>query len=161
MADENNTQEEVTPTQEKKSPLKFIILGVLVLVLALGGVVGWTLFFGDSEEDSADTSVSEAVVGKIFSLKTFVVNLNDPGGKRYIKTKIELEYVDEPIQLELDARLPQIRDAILLLLSSKTLDEIQDVDGKIDLRNELILRINQVLKQGKIRNLYFTELVIQ
>ena len=50
---------------------------------------------------------------------------------------------------------------ILLLLSSKSLDEIQTVEGKIALRQELIQRINQILTTGKIRNLYFTEFVIQ
>ncbi len=163
MADEKSADEKVTETaaKEKKSPLKFILIGVVVLVLILGGVVGWTLFSGENEDAAKETVIDEAAVGKIFELKTFVVNLNDPGGKRYIKTKIELEYVEETVNAEIAARLPQIRDAILLLLSSKSLEEIQDVDGKIDLRNELIQRINQVLKQGKIRNLYFTELVIQ
>jgi flagellar FliL protein len=163
VADEKSADEQAkkAPVKEKKSPLKFILMGVVVLVLVLGGVVGWTLFSGETDEAAKETVVDENAVGKIYSLKTFVVNLNDPGGKRYIKTKIELEYIDEAVNMEIDARLPQIRDAVLLLLSSKSLDEIQDVDGKIDLRNELILRINQVLKQGKIRNLYFTELVIQ
>jgi flagellar FliL protein len=50
---------------------------------------------------------------------------------------------------------------ILLLLSSKTLEQIQDIDGKIALRNELVSRINQALQQGRIKNLYFTEFVIQ
>jgi len=54
-----------------------------------------------------------------------------------------------------------MRDVILLHLSSKTLDEIRSIDGKVELKNALIKRINQVLKQGKIRNLFFTQFVIQ
>jgi flagellar FliL protein len=61
----------------------------------------------------------------------------------------------------LKLRQPQLRDVVLLLLSSKTLEEIQGTEGKIILRRELVLRINQVLQKGKIRNLYFTEFVIQ
>jgi len=90
-----------------------------------------------------------------------VVNLNDPGGKRYLKTDIELEYTSEEVGVELQRRLPQLRDLILLQLSSKGLDDIQSVDGKIALRRELIQRINQTLTSGKVRNLYFTEFVIQ
>ena len=83
------------------------------------------------------------------------------GGKRYLKTKIDIEYTRAELAEELKQRLPQLRDVILLLLSNKSLDEIQGVEGKIALRRELILRINQVLQGGKIRNLYFTQFVIQ
>jgi len=97
----------------------------------------------------------------MFNMDPFVVNLNETGGKRYLKSKIEIEFVGEAVRKELTDRLPQLRDVILLHLSSKTLDEIRNVDGKIELKSALIKRINEVLKQGKIRNLYFTQFVIQ
>ncbi len=65
------------------------------------------------------------------------------------------------VETELTARLPQLRDLVLLHLSSKSLEEIQGTTGKIALRNELIMRINQALKKTKVRNLYFTEFVVQ
>ena len=156
-------QEEAPPS--RKFPLKWIFIGVAVLVLAVGGYVGWTMVKTDAEP-AADMSASnrkapEMEVGQTFSMDPFVVNLNETGGKRYLKSKIELEYMTEEVRKELEARLPQMRDIILLHLSSKALDEIQSVDGKIELKNALIKRINQVLKQGKIRNLYFTQFVVQ
>jgi len=90
-----------------------------------------------------------------------VVNLNDPGGKRYLKITIELEYTSEEVGAELAQRVPQLRDLIILQLSSKSLDDIQSVDGKIALRRELVQRINQILTSGKIRNLFWTQFVIQ
>lgn len=167
MAEEN--EKEVKEKEEKKgSSLKFIIIGILVVILLAGGVLAWLLLFSGSDESPADEAAvaNEAAVmaesmGHTFPMDTFVVNLNDPGGKRYLKTKIELEYVDELIGEELRQRLPQLRDVILLLLSSKGLDEIQGVEGKIALRRELIQRINQTLKTGKVRNIYFTQFVIQ
>ena len=156
-------QEETPPS--RKFPLKWILIGVAVLVLAGGGYVGWTMVKTDPEA-VADPSASnqkapEMEVGQTFSMDPFVVNLNEAGGKRYLKSKIELEYMTEEVRKELESRLPQMRDVILLHLSSKTLDEIQSIDGKVELKNALIKRINQVLKQGKIRNLYFTQFVIQ
>lgn len=168
MAEEKEKEEE--PKVEKKgSALKFIIIGVAVLVLAGGGFVAWQLFFAEKPEDASTEAISsedsiaklEDAMSETFAMKTFVVNLNDPGGKRYLKTNIELEYITEEMGEEMEHRLPQLRDLILLLLSSKSLDDVQTVDGKIALRRELIQRINQVLTTGKIRNLYFTEFVIQ
>lgn len=165
MADEN---EETTEKEKKGSALRFVIIGVLVLVLAVVGFLAWQILgSSDSEPTDAaevsekDVAAEEDSMSQTYALETFVVNLNDPGGKRYLKTNIELEYISEDVGVELARRLPQLRDLILLQLSSKGLDDIQSVDGKIALRRELIQRINQTLTSGKIRNLYFTEFVIQ
>ena len=156
-------QEEAPPS--RKFPLKWILIGVAALVLAGGGYVGWTMVSTDPEPEAgvsaSNQKAPEPEVGQTFSMDPFVVNLNEPGGKRYLKSKIELEYMDENVGKELESRLPQMRDVILLHLSSKTLDEIQSIDGKIELKNALIKRVNQVLKQGKIRNLFFTQFVVQ
>jgi flagellar FliL protein len=165
VAEENEETEE--EAEEKGSSLKLVIIIVLVLVLAAGGFLAWMfLSSGDDSIDSLEMGGGEPVqvedaATQTYALETFVVNLNDPGGKRYLKTNIELEYSAEGVGEELVRRLPQLRDMILLQLSSKALDDIQSVDGKIALRRELIQRINQTLTSGKIRNLYFTEFVIQ
>ena len=110
---------------------------------------------------STNPVAAEPEVGQTFDLDPFVVNLNEPGGKRYLKAKMGLEFIKEDVRLEMTARLPQLRDIILLYLCSKTLEEVQSVDGKIELKNALITRVNQVLKTGKVRNIYFTQFVIQ
>jgi flagellar FliL protein len=163
---EKEVEEEKQPAG--KFPLKWIIIGVVVLVLAGGGYVGWTMLSPQPDQIGADggqapdtEAEKELEVGAMFDMDPFVVNLNEAGGKRYLKSKIEIEFVGEDVRKELTNRLPQLRDVILLHLSSKTLDEIRSVDGKIELKNALIKRVNQVLKQGKIRNLYFTQFVIQ
>jgi flagellar FliL protein len=162
--------EEEKETPEKKgSPLIPVLIGVIVLVLIFMGFIAWKLFLTPKADENVDETI--LVVDEVaevdetatytYGMETFVVNLNDPGGKRYLKTNIELEYTSETLGDELVRRLPQLRDLILLLLSSKSLDDIQSVDGKIALRRELIQRINQTLTGGKIRNLYFTQFVIQ
>lgn len=162
MAEEENGGSE---PKKKKSPLLFIIIGVAVLLLGGGGFVAYTMFF-KSPAPAPDAAAPEAAkpaasFGKVYKLDTFVVNLSDPGGKRYLKTRIELEFINPEVEEELNGRLPQIRDVVLLLLSSKTLEDVQGVEGKIALRNELLMRINQILKTGKLKNLYFTEFIVQ
>ena len=165
---EKEVEEKEEEQPAGKFPLKWIIIGVVVLVLAGGGYVGWTMLNPPPDQTGADggqapdtEAVKEMEVGAMFDMDPFVVNLNEAGGKRYLKSKIEIEFVGDNVRIEMTNRLPQLRDLILLHLSSKTLDEIRSVDGKIELKNALIKRINQVLKQGKIRNLYFTQFVIQ
>jgi flagellar FliL protein len=61
--------------------------------------------------------------------------------------------------------MPQIRDAILWLLSSKTSEQLLSQEGKTQLRTELIKALNKVLKKKKlkkpVKNLFFTEFLIQ
>jgi flagellar FliL protein len=154
---------------EKKSPLKWIIMVVALVALAGGGYWGYQTFFVQTSTASPSQQVSSGSTraslnsgfGQIYSLDTFVVNLSEKGGKRYLKTKIEVEYTHEATHNELVSRTPQIRDSILIILSSKTMQEIQNVEGKLSLKNELLVKINQMLRAGKIRGLFFTEFVIQ
>ena len=68
---------------------------------------------------------------------------------------------EHPIKKELAQRNPQLRDAILLILTSKSFEDIFRPEGKLRLKNELISRINQSLPDAGIRSLYFTEFVVQ
>lgn len=163
MAEEKEEKKE-----SKGSAMKFVIIAILVLLLAVVGLLALKLLSSPAggptegvEVSESDSVAEDESMIQTYALETFVVNLNDPGGKRYLKTTIELEYIAEEVKTELDRRLPQLRDLILLQLSSKGLDDIQSVDGKIALRRELIQRINQTLTSGKIRNLFFTQFVIQ
>ncbi len=99
--------------------------------------------------------------GGYFPLNLFLVNLADAGGKKYLKTKIALELSGEMALEEIIRRKVMIRDVILMHLSSKTFEDINTVDGKIELRNELVMRLNQSLHGAAIRKIYFTEFVIQ
>jgi flagellar FliL protein len=99
------------------------------------------------------------------TIEPFVVNLADPGSRRYLRLNMQLKLKkpeeDEP---RLEARMPQVRDAVLLLLSSKTTDQLLGPEGKAALRQELIDQIDAILKKKKkkaVKNLYFTEFLIQ
>jgi flagellar FliL protein len=97
----------------------------------------------------------------IFPLDPFIVNIYDGQELRYLKVKIELEMVSPAIKTELDARLASIRDSLLILLSAKTLQDIQDVQGKNTLKEEIMTAINKNIPPGKIAKVYFTDFVVQ
>ena len=100
---EGEEKEEAEPQPAGKFPLKWIIIGVVVLVLAGGGYVGWTMLNPLSVQTGAEgdqapdaEAVKEVEVGAMFDMDPFVVNLNEAGGKRYLKAKIEIEFVVRP-----------------------------------------------------------------
>jgi len=60
------------------------------------------------------------------------------------------------------AKQAPLRDAIIALISSKSADEFLSQEGKMQFKDELLLTINQILKsRGGVKNIYFTELIVQ
>lgn len=113
-----------------------------------------------AEEDTED--VEEVMeVGEMFPLDTFVVNLADSGGKRYLRATLQLELAPEQAAETFEQRLPQIRDVILTVLPTKTFEDIRTVAGKSALREEILQRLNTLLNVEGVANIYFTEFVIQ
>jgi len=122
---------------------------------------------GEQTVEEAPPPEQEVSIGPIYKLDTLIVNLADQGGKRYLRVTMEFELkpaenveVKEVVE-ELEKRLPQIRDAILMILPSKQYADIATTSGKTALRDEIMSKLNVYLKKGQISNIYFTEFVVQ
>jgi flagellar FliL protein len=158
-------------TESKGSGKNWIIIGVVILVLMSGGYAAWDFllakrFFGRDNPQIGETGHSTAEAkdekfGIICKMEPFIVNLIGRDGKRYLKTTIEFEVEGRDMKNAFTRHTPQLRDAILLLLTSKSFEDISMPEGKLRLKNELIARINQILPSAGIRTLYFTEFVVQ
>ncbi len=152
--------------EESGSNMKLIIIAAAV-VLLIGIGVGVFLFMGGEEEkispeqEQAELEKKAKMVGPMVSIDTFIVNIMDDEESRYLKAAITIE-VDAPeAAVEVNERMAQVKDAILLLVGNKTFSELQDLQGKIQLRAELINRINSILVNGKVKRIYFTDFVVQ
>jgi len=160
--EDKKTQAEDSP-KRKKVPINLIVIVILVLCLLGGGVYVWKsgLLSGNSDEGSLEQQETQQEIGPIYPLETFIVNLVGGRGKNYLKAKVELELDSDKTEIEINKRLPQVRDAILTMLSSKSNEDINTLEGKFQLRAEIITTLNQFLKTGKIRNVYFTDFIVQ
>jgi flagellar FliL protein len=145
---------------KKKSFLpKIIILVALVAVLAGGGYVGWVKFLKKPDKTVTHAVPQEQVIRQ--EMGSFLVNLSDPGGKRYLKIGMQAELNNWEVVKEIADRNVEIRDTVLMLLSSKEYEEIGSLSGKLALKQDLMTRINRVLRSGQIKEVYFTEFLVQ
>ena len=158
-----------------------IIIGAAVAVAMILGVA--FMMMGKSDKKTAKEGETAQTEGKaaegghgappaagaaaggpsanIFPLEPFIVNIYDGQELRYLKVKVELDMVGPTVKGELEARLAPIRDAVLVLLSAKTLQDVQDVQGKNNLKDEILGAINKHIPPGKISKVYFTDFVVQ
>jgi len=189
MAEDASKGAEETPAKDAKRSRKLPLIASGVVLLAGLASAAWYLGMlpgggeprhgeataaveghGGAEGHGAPTGHGEggkgegsgAVgLGAILPFESFIANLADEGGKRYLKTTFQVEFRGHGLPPELDARLPQVRDLILTLITSKTFDEIRTPEGKQLLREEILERVNQVLERDAARAVYFTEFIVQ
>lgn len=112
-----------------------------------------------ADDDSAPSD--NAPMGLTFAMDDFLVNLDGEDTNRYLKVNLVVEVKDEKTLEELTARLPQLQDMTITLLSSRSWAELRGADGKYRIREELKYRYNKVLTKGKVSRIYFTTFVIQ
>lgn len=98
-------------------------------------------------------------IGKMIPLETFLVNLSGNRGNKVLKVNMELEVEGDRIADEIDRRKAQIRDIIIILLSSKTYAQLSATEGKEFLREEIRDTVNSFLTKGKIKRVHFTEFI--
>lgn len=102
-------------------------------------------------------------IGILYPLDTFTVNLKSESGRSYLKATISLELNAEQkeLSIELDKKIPVIRDRIIRILSAKSLEEISSKKGKEKVGEQIMETLNAMMVDGSIKGIYFTEFVIQ
>jgi flagellar FliL protein len=149
---------------------KAVLLGIVVAAQALLAV-GLTQFvivprLGIQEGGATATNTAAPVaapeLGVLVGLEEIIVTLqSDAKLPRYLRTNVSLEVTDQDAAAEVTARLPQLRDTVIMILSAKTPAEVQRPEGKAALRDELLRRLGEKLPAESVRNVYFADLVIQ
>lgn len=171
-AEAGGAQAAAQPAGQK--PTLFIILSVVNMLIVAG--VGFLLYSGKKKEaetptidhvvqGEANTQQAEAAredefIGQLIPMETFLVNLAGSRGGKLARINMELEVSGADVIAEIDKRKPQIRDIIIILLSSKNFGQISSREGKEQLRNEIRDTVNPFLTKGQIKRVYFTEFIL-
>jgi len=172
-------EQKVVAMPKKKGKGKLIgIIVAVILVLAAGGFFFMKGMGGGAPDEALATeggghgsakaehggghgAKAEAANGSLVGLDPFIVNLQDNSGTRYLKLNVNLELTADSSAYEIEDLKPQIRDSLIILLSSKSYSDIGTVEGKYQLRDEIVARVNQFLSKAKVKTAFFTEFVIQ
>lgn len=181
---------EESKAPKKSKAILFVIIGAILVMLILVGVIAMLLLnknAGGAEDNKKSTVSSKArqireaskidenggsdlmvkssdylSLGPLYPLSDpFVVNLISNNGRRYLKTSISLELSDPKLLQEVKAKETAIKDTIIEILSSKSFEEIITLKGKNKLKEEIRSNINSFLIDGFVKNVFFTDFVIQ
>ena len=165
------------PAPKKKGKL-LVIAGIVVVLLAGGG--GAAAFFmkkGDAHAEAADADEDDgehdakaakkkkkkkAEGAPVFvTLEPFTVNLADTEADRLAQVAVVFEAGDKKVDEAVKAQMPAVRNAILLLLSSKTGRELLTLEGKEKLAAQIAETVNKRLDGGAIEAVHFSQFIVQ
>lgn len=177
---------EGTPQPTTRGETLKTVLFVVVFLLLGVGVGGGGVYFltqtkagtvtADAEDDGEETDVAddeeEAAAAEqpstpyYFSLDpAFVVNFPGRGRAKFLQVNIDGVTRDPNLKEDITTHLPRIRNNIVLLLSSKTYEDVITAEGKEKLRQEVLGEINKILldETGKddVEDVFFTSFVMQ
>ncbi|MBI5119270.1 flagellar basal body-associated FliL family protein [Candidatus Poribacteria bacterium] len=141
-----------------------VVLSSLLAIFAVGNYIAPALEQRNTDRRTVSSSGSggeELDNLTFYRIEPMVVNPAGSNGERYLKAKIALEMHDPELQTEIDKRLPQIKNQINNVLSSKTILQIQTNEDRERLRREIQNRVNGLLVGGQVYNVYFEEFVYQ
>ena len=148
----------------------FIIIGIALFVVVLvAGGVGYFFLTKEPPPEAKDPGTEvpvpeinkSAEIGPMVDIAEFIVNIISEENNHYVKAALTIELSNEVAKEELEKRMPQVRDAILLLVGNKTFEELQDLQGKKQLKAELLSKINAIMITGQAKSIYFTDFVVQ
>lgn len=127
---------------------KLMVMSTLGLLLA-GGSAGGAWYVAQQRKPDAEQAgqpLKPAVARPLFStLDPFTVNLQDPYSERVAQIGVTLQFEDPALEVRIKDRLPAVRNSILLLISSKRVDELITTEGKEQLAQQIRVQSAQAL----------------
>jgi flagellar protein FliL len=127
----------------KKNPL--LLIGVAVGALLIGGGAAWYFAGHKNDQHGGQEAKAKRTAAPVFvTLEPFVVNLAGDSG-RFLQVGIDLRVIDPHVRDQITVHLPEIRNSVLLLLSSKSAEDLSGVEKKNQLRHEIREAVNKPL----------------
>lgn len=178
MADE---KEGAVAAKKSGGLLPIITVVLLVLLIGIAGFIVWKMMAmeqaamsdtqaqteGQIEGKGVDTEIPEAededpgAPPIYLDIADITINLADADVSRFLRAKIKLELRNEASQGRVEQQMVKINDMVLTLLSSKTFAEIRTPQGKYDLKEDIVYRINRLVGGKPVKNMFFTDFVSQ
>lgn len=163
-----------------KKPLNIMLLLQIVFAVVNIGVLGWGGFLVYSatlgwhapqiteaqlahEKEHLNQDAPGEISGPlIYTMDKFTVNL-DGEPKRTIRVEVNLEMLgkegfEEIINTDNRAKA---RDRIVRILNDKNFSDLESIQGKLFLKDRIAMEINSILDEGVVKDVYFSEFVVQ
>ena len=112
-------------------------------------------------EHGGKTKEGEAPAKNVHTLDNLVLNPAGSNGTRFLLLTIALEVKNEAVLEEMKVRDAELRDAVLVTLGGKSVEQLAEMSAREALKNELRDVAATLFKPGAVKRVYFPQFVIQ
>lgn len=121
------------------------------------------LFLGANACSKSSNAEGEKKIEETVSypLEPIVVNIAGSGEMKYMKIQMSLELANNALAEKAKTKTPQLRDAIIAIATTKSPDDLSNPEGKVQFKNEILAKSNEILQKGSVKGIYFTDFVLQ
>lgn len=148
---------------------KIMIIVLAVNLVALAGIGAFVFLGGGGSEATAKSEESVETLEEdtngppvLFKFQPFIVNLDEPGASRYLKLTVEAEVRGGEKGLAvMEPRRALAQHSVLTYLSALSFSDTQGAESKKVIQEQMVKEINESLKRDVVKQVYFTEFVIQ
>jgi len=145
------------------------VMIILVLLSSAGAAAAIYLVLdqrNSSDSGEAQQQTVELTPPVFTRIEPLTVNLaDDRYGSRLLYTGITLRVGNEQSKTIIEEHMPQVRSRLLILLSGKKANELTSTEGKEELAQAIISRLNVPLTENQppldLREVLFTEFIVQ
>lgn len=145
------------------------IMIILILLSSTGAAAAIYMVINQRDDTVAEGDVAQEMEPEapiFMSIEPFTVNLaDDRHGSRLLYTGITLRVGNEASKTILEEYMPQVRSRLLMLLSGKQAEELTSSEGKQQLAQAIVDRLNVPLTENQppldLREVLFTEFIVQ
>lgn len=153
------------PVKGKSKKKLFLIVGTALIMVAIGGSAGALYLNKKNTSSKNEVKHAPATPPVFINLEPFTVNLQSENGDQYLQVTLTLQVTDDKQVEIIKQHMPQVRNRLLMLLSSKKPSEIASTEGKKKLSSEIIALTKQPFSpQGEsqsVLSVFFTSFIIQ
>jgi flagellar FliL protein len=145
---------------------KLVLLAVPVVLAGIGAALWFTgvlpRLLGMAHPAAKKAAQDKPVPPTFFDMPDIVANL-DTGNQRpsFVKLKVKLELGKASDVAVVQADLPRLLDLFQTYLRDMRPEELRGSAGTWRLREELIGRANVALAPATVKNVLFTEMIVQ
>ena len=97
-----------------------------------------------------------------FLLGDFTANMDTPDkSRKFVRVEVRLKMSDSDMERELRDQNIRLRDAVIEEMSLKNFSEVSTSSGKLALKKNIKERLNEIVHNGEIEEVYFTKFVVR
>lgn len=135
-----------------------ITMLVLLLVITLAGAGAFIYIWKFTGDEKGKEQSIEEILESSVDVEEITTNL---ATDNFIRISFKIQTDSKKAKEELDKRDFQVKNIINQELSEKTTEDLKGKNGQIKLENDLKDKINELMQEGKVVQVYIVNSLLQ